>query len=198
MRHPRRIWLPHPCGPAILDEALTSRTRRIPISEGKSVSLRLIEAADLPRIAPHLFTVSITEPLTELPRLQAVHAATGLWLEDSGAVAIVENDGGRMVGTMQFYRSSPVIHGYELGYIVHDPADRGKGYASEATRLLTGLLFDERPDCFRLQLIIETWNEASWRIAERCGYTREALLRKAGFSTEDPEDCYLYARIRGG
>ncbi|WP_309643381.1 GNAT family protein [Phenylobacterium sp.] len=176
----------------------TSRgTRSIRIAEGRSVSLRRIEPADLPQIAPHLFTASITEPLTDLSRLQEVHAATGLWLEDSGAVAIVETTGGRMVGTMQFYRSAPCIHGYELGYIVHDAADRGKGYASEATRLLTDLLFAERPGCFRLQLIIETWNQASWRIAERCGYVREGLLRKAGFSTDDPEDCYLYARVRG-
>lgn len=125
------------------------------------------------------------------------HAATGFWLEDAGAVAIVEAAGGRLVGTMQFYRAAPCIHGYELGYIIHDPADRGKGYASEATRLLGDLLFAERPGCFRLQLIIETWNEASWRVAERCGYAREGLLRKAGFSTSDPEDCYLYARVRG-
>lgn len=180
----------------MLAEPSPSRTHRITIADGRSVSLRRIAAGDLAQIAPHLFTVSITEPLTDLSRLQAVHAQTGLWLDDSGAVAIVEKAGGRMVGTMQFYRSSPVIHGYELGYIVHDPADRGKGYASEATALLTDLLFAQRPGCFRLQLIIETWNDASARLAEACGYQREGVMRRAGYSSDLPEDCFLYARIR--
>ena len=56
------------------------------------------------------------------------------------------------------------IHGYEIGYILHDEDDRGKGYASEGLRLFSDLLFEERPGCHRLQLIIETWNDASHTI----------------------------------
>lgn len=158
------------------------------------MTLRKVEAADLPRIADFLFTVSIVEPLTDLDRLRTVHAATGLWTDDAGAVAI-EADG-RMVGTCQFYRASPVIHGYELGYIVHDEADRRKGYASIAARLMTDWLFANRPACHRLQLLIETYNIASWSLAERIGYRREGVLRSAGFTSDEPEDCYLYARTR--
>jgi hypothetical protein len=29
---------------------------------------------------------------------------------------------------LQFYRSGPGIHGLEIGYILHDEDDRGKGY----------------------------------------------------------------------
>lgn len=158
------------------------------------VALRRVRAADLPEISRHLFTVSIIEPLTDLDRLRAVHAETGLWGEDAGALAIEAE--GRMVGTCQFYRASPVIHGYELGYIIHDEADRGKGYAKVAARLLTDWLFDNRPACHRLQLLIETYNIASWSLAERIGYRREGLLRSAGFTSDTPEDCYLYARTR--
>ena len=54
----------------------------------------------------------------------------------------------------------------------------------------------DRPQCYRLQLIIEVCNTASWRVAERCGYIREGLLRSAGFGHSDPSDCFIYSRTR--
>jgi RimJ/RimL family protein N-acetyltransferase len=161
---------------------------------GDRVVLRRIEAGDLPQCAAHLYTLSIQEPLTDLERLQAVFAETGCWTEDAGAAAIAVD--GRLVGTLQFYRAGPGFHGYEIGYILHDEADRGRGYASEALRLFGDLIFRERPHCWRLQLIIETWNDASARLAEACGYQREGIMRRAGYSGEPPEDCWLYARVR--
>ncbi len=166
------------------------------VAAGERVTLRRIAAGDLTEAVKHLYTLSIVEPLTELARLQTAFAETGFWTEDAGAVAITAE--GRLVGTQQFYRAGPGIHGYEIGYILHTEADRGKGYASEALRLFGDLLFAERPACHRLQLIIETWNDASVRLAEACGYQREGVLRRAGYSSDIPEDCFLYARVRGG
>ncbi len=164
------------------------------LATGARVALRRIEAGDLAEAVKHLYTLSIVEPLTDMARLREAFAETGFWTEDAGAVAVTVD--GRLVGTQQFYRAGPGIHGYEIGYILHAEADRGKGYASEALRLFGDLLFAERPACHRLQLIIETWNDASARLAEACGYQREGVLRRAGYSSELPEDCFLYSRIR--
>lgn len=164
------------------------------VARGARVALRRIGAADLPALAPHQYTVSIMEPLTDPARLEEAFAATGFWTEDAGALAIDADR--RLVGTTQFYRAGACIHGYEIGYILHSEADRGKGYASDALRLMGDLLFAERPACHRLQLIIETWNDASARLAEACGYQREGVLRRAGYSSTVPEDCYLYSRVR--
>ena len=164
------------------------------VAAGERVTLRRIAAHDLGEAVKHLYTLSIVEPLTDMARLEQAFAQTGFWTEDAGAVAITAQ--GRLVGTLQFYRAGPGIHGYEIGYILHAQADRGKGYASEALRLFGDLLFAERPACHRLQLIIETWNDASARLAQACGYVREGVLRRAGYSSELPEDCFLYARIR--
>jgi [ribosomal protein S5]-alanine N-acetyltransferase len=164
------------------------------LAAGAKVSLRRIEAGDLERAAGYLYTLSIVEPLTDIERLREVFATTGCWGQDAGAVAITAM--GRTVGTMQFYRSGACIHGYEIGYILHDEADYGKGYASEALRLFGDYLLAERPACHRLQLIIEIWNDASAKLAEACGYEREGILRKAGYSSADPEDCFLYSRVR--
>jgi len=167
------------------------------LAAGERVGLRRIRPADLGQIIRHAFTVSIHEPLDDLGAVTAAFEATGFWTPDAGAVAIVDLESGRLLGTCQFYRSAPCIHGYEIGYIVHDPADRGRGTASEALRLLTDHLFGARPACHRLQLLIETWNTASWKVAERCDYVREGVLRSAGFmDADEPADCFLYARTR--
>jgi len=165
------------------------------LAEGQRVRLRRIERGDLEGASGFQYTLSILEPLTHIARLTDVFDQTGFWTEDAGAVAI-EADG-RLVGTMQFYRSGLCIHGYEIGYIIHAAADRGKGYASEAVRLFGDYLFAERPACHRLQLIIETWNDGSARLAEACGYEREGILRKGGYSdAADPPDVFVYSRVR--
>jgi RimJ/RimL family protein N-acetyltransferase len=167
------------------------------LATGSRVRLRNIGVRDLEPASAHKFTLSITEPLTNLKRLRVIYDRNGFWTEDSGAVAIEAAEDKRLLGTMQFYRSGACIHGYEIGYILHDENDRGKGYASEAVRLFSDYLFEQRPGCHRLQLIIETWNAASARLAEACGYASEGTLRKAGYSSEDePSDCFIYSRVR--
>jgi RimJ/RimL family protein N-acetyltransferase len=166
------------------------------VSRGDIVAIRRVEAADLPQIGRFAFTVSITEPLTDAAPLREAFVATGFWRDDCGALAIIEAATRRLVGTCQFYRSAPCIHGFELGYIIHERADRGRGYASQAVRLFSDHLFAAIPAFWRQQLIIEVWNTPSWKLGERCGFVREGLLRSAGFGSGDPGDCFLYARTR--
>ena len=73
---------------------------------------------------------------------------------------------------------------------------RSNGLATQAVRLFSDHLFQTIPDFYRLQLIIEAWNVASWKLAERCGFVREGLLRSSGFGSGDPADCYIYSRTR--
>lgn len=167
-----------------------------PVARGDRVDLRRIASSDLATCARFPFSLSGAEALTDLPQLHRALADTGFWTSEGGALAIVTKQGGRLVGTVQFCRSSPVVHGYEVGYLLHDQADRGQGYASQALRLFTALLFAERPACHRIQLIIDTANSASWRLAESSGYRREGMLRSAGFNADDPEDCFIYSRVR--
>jgi RimJ/RimL family protein N-acetyltransferase len=167
------------------------------LAKGVRIRLRTIGVRDLRAAVRHKYTLSIVEPMTELARAQKVHKETGFWTPKAGAAAIESLDDSRLIGTLQFYGAGPGIHGLEIGYILHDEADRGKGYASEALRLFSDLLFAQHPECHRLQLIIETWNDASARLAENCGYASEGILRKAGYSSPDqPADCFVYSRVR--
>lgn len=170
--------------------------RSADIADGPTLALRRIRSEDLPRISQFSFTVSIQEPHSELARLRELHAVDGLWRGEAGAGAIVEKATARFIGTCQFYRSGPCLHGIEIGYIIHDSADRGQGFAAIALRLFSDYLFATRPDDFRHQLLIEVWNTASWKVAERCGFLREGVLRSSGLGAGDPADSFVYSRTR--
>ena len=85
------------------------------LATGSRVRLRNIGVRDLEPASAHKFTLSITEPATNLKRLRVLYDRNGFWTEDSGAVAIEAAEDKRLLGTMQFYRSGACIHGYEIG-----------------------------------------------------------------------------------
>jgi ribosomal-protein-alanine N-acetyltransferase len=164
------------------------------LAQGALVSLTRLTARDLKAAARFPFALAATEPMSDPVRARAVYDETGFWTPEAGALAI-EVDG-RLVGTIQFYRAGLGIQGHEISYQLHDQDDVGKGYATEAIRLFSDLLFAEKPTCKRLQLLVPLWDDRSARRTEDAGYASEGILRKAGFSADGPEDCILYSRVR--
>lgn len=81
----------------------------------------------------------------------------------------------------------------ELGYLVA-PGARGRGVATTALRLLTDWAFAEL-GAERLELLISVANHASKRVAERCGYVREGVLRSAHFKQGRREDTEIWSRL---
>ncbi|MCP9486850.1 MAG: GNAT family N-acetyltransferase [Gaiellaceae bacterium MAG52_C11] len=81
----------------------------------------------------------------------------------------------------------------ELGYLVA-PAARGRGVASEALRLLSDWAISEL-DAQRLELMISVENAASKRVAERCGYEREGVLRSIHLKEGVREDMEIWSRL---
>lgn len=81
----------------------------------------------------------------------------------------------------------------DLGYIVW-PAARGRGIATESLRLLTEWAFRERA-IERAYLYISVENAASKRVAERCGYVKEGVLRSVYVKPGVREDMELWSRL---
>ena len=63
---------------------------------------------------------------------------------------------------------------YGLGYWLVRAA-RGRGFASRAVALLAPWALAQ-PGVSRLEALVEPWNEASCRVVERAGFTRDRLL----------------------
>lgn len=83
----------------------------------------------------------------------------------------------------------------ELGYIVARDA-QGRGIATEILRLLTRWAFDE-VEAQRAYLIIDVENPASARVAERCGYRLEGVMRSIHVKQGQRADVGLWSRLPG-
>ena len=81
----------------------------------------------------------------------------------------------------------------ELGYMVPRPA-RGRGVATEILRQLTQWAFDEA-GALRIVLVIDVENAASERVAERCGYVREGVMRSIHLKQSARVDAAIWSKL---
>jgi RimJ/RimL family protein N-acetyltransferase len=106
------------------------------------------------------------------------------------AFAIVDDDG--FLGIAVVPEIDLETRTAELGYVVA-PAARGRGVATEALRQLTTWAFEL--GMVRLELLISVDNEASKKVAERCAYVREGVLRSLYFKQGRREDTEIWSRL---
>ncbi|MHC4696977.1 MAG: GNAT family N-acetyltransferase [Planctomycetota bacterium] len=119
---------------------------------------------------------------------------TGWWQEDQGRMVIASGDE-EMVGAIVFFRPSPMLAGYEVGYTIFRPEDRGKGYMTEALRIFSAYLFELKP-IPRLQLGMFKGNTASRKVAEKCGYQYEGAQRQGNFLRGEYRDRETFSLLR--
>jgi RimJ/RimL family protein N-acetyltransferase len=103
---------------------------------------------------------------------------------------------GELVGDMSlFWRSEEHRQG-EVGYIL-DPSHQGRGYATEATRALLRIGFD---DCgfHRICGRLDARNTASARVLERVGMRREAHLLENEYVKGEWTGELVYALLARG
>jgi ribosomal-protein-alanine N-acetyltransferase len=85
------------------------------------------------------------------------------------------DDAGVLLGGASLNAVNPQDRRASLGYWLA-PAARGRGVASRAVRLIAGWAF-ETLELARLEITCGPDNRGSQRVAERCGFSYEGLLR---------------------
>ena len=77
------------------------------------------------------------------------------------------------------------------------PAAKAAACVTEAVRAVARLAFDAL-GARRVEIRMDDNNARSWRVAERAGFTLEALLRfDAATPQGEPRSTRVYARVRG-
>ncbi len=83
---------------------------------------------------------------------------------------------------------------YNIGLSIL-PEQRGKGYGTEAQRLLAHYLFDTFPIA-RVEAATDITNIPEQRSLEKAGFTREGVLRKAQWRAGEWHDLVVYSKLR--
>jgi RimJ/RimL family protein N-acetyltransferase len=144
-------------------------------------------------VEPFLAAVGAKEPTEILEEIGASLAAPG----DSGRFVIeVEEEGGwRRAGVMSYDLANRRSRIADLRGLAVHPDFRGRHLSDEAARLFQRyLIFDL--DFHRLQLEIYGFNERAIKHAERAGFVREGVKRKAYHRHGEWVDSVLFGLVR--
>ncbi|MGW1681317.1 GNAT family N-acetyltransferase [Saccharopolyspora sp. NPDC002376] len=163
------------------------------------VSLRPVREDDLAELE-----WLINEPETTAPynwwgwqkpdRMTKRWEESGLLGDEQGVLlAIVEDE---LVGFVSWHRveTGPSSHCFDIGVNLQ-PDSRGRGYGTEAQRLLVQYLF-AHTQVNRLQAGTELANAAEQRALEKIGFIREGVLRAYTYRNGRWRDCVLYSLLR--
>jgi len=118
--------------------------------------------------------------------------------DDNGLLLIERILDGAVIGTIGWHRvrygPNPESDAWMFG-IDLVPKARGRGYGTEAQRLIARYLFETTP-AHRVEASTDVENIAEQRALEKAGYTREGVNRKAQWRAGGWHDLVLYARLR--
>ena len=167
------------------------------------IRLRPVTEADVPVLARQhaspedageMGWFGFKQPATIVHRVAAGETIA----KDRGTLAVV-NDDDEVVGDVSWIRSfnGPPPNGdcWNVG-IWLPPEHRGKGYGSEAQRLLAAYLL-EHTFLERIEAGTESGNIAEQKALEKAGFTREGVLRRACFRGGEWRDMVVYSKLRG-
>jgi RimJ/RimL family protein N-acetyltransferase len=110
-------------------------------------------------------------------------------------IEVLDEPGWRKAGTLGFERVNKRSRIAQLERLAVHPAFRGRRLADDAARLFQRhLIFDL--DFHRVQLEIYGFNDRAQRHAERAGFVREGVKRKAYRRDDGWVDGVLYGLVR--
>lgn len=113
-----------------------------------------------------------------------------LWLHDG------QGRETQLVGGSGLHRIDWSVPRFEIGYWCRS-GHTGQGLVTEAVRALSRMAFDQL-QAQRVEIRMDERNTASWRVAERAGFTLEGVLRNEALDVAGGvRNTRVYARVRG-
>lgn len=168
---------------------------------GGGIVLRTVREEDLDFLYDAINDVEIRGPwvqirMTSQPGYRKRFQETGFFSQDEGQLVIVDaEDTSRIYGSIGWFRTAFYSDSLEIGYQILDVAQRGRGIATTALRLVCGYLFADR-NVHRIQLGVVVGNEASRRVAEKVGFRSEGILRGFAFLRGAHHDMEIFSLLR--
>jgi ribosomal-protein-alanine N-acetyltransferase len=163
--------------------------------EGKNVNLRIMEKEDLPLLAEWFNRPEVSGEYTPLRQMSKTEAEKIVESPNERKPFIIEKKDGNKIGFItHFYVLHIAGRQLEIGYSLV-PNERGKGYCSEAVKIMVDYLFLSK-DIGRIQAQTDPRNVASQKVLEKVGFKKEGTLRRNFFMRGEWRDAYIYSILR--
>ncbi len=148
---------------------------------GKKVTLRAMRPQDLPYIMEYVNDYETYSSFTDSAPMPKTEAFQTLWMEhatreDLITFAIADRTTDEFLGTIQLRDINRACH-RSLFSIILRPDTRGKGYGTDALRVLLQFAFSEL-NLHKVTLTVYEGNEGGKRLYEKCGFQYEGRLRQ--------------------
>jgi UDP-4-amino-4,6-dideoxy-N-acetyl-beta-L-altrosamine N-acetyltransferase len=167
---------------------------------GNRVLLREIEESDLdlivkwrndPEVLRYLFSYL---PISSASQRQWYQR----YLTDDRqqTFVIVLKDENKPVGTIGLSVIDHRDQKAELGIMIGEKGERGKGVGEEALRLLIGYAFTQM-NLRKIKALAFADNETAIRLYEKCGFRREGLLKEEAYKDGRFKDVCVLGLLRG-
>lgn len=101
------------------------------------------------------------------------------WTTPRHALIIADADTAPLIGQLNRYWESKETNWLSIGIVIYNPEKWSGGLGYEAFGLWTEYLFHEMPELVRLDARTWSGNQGMMHLAEKLGYQREAVFRKA-------------------
>ena len=161
--------------------------------EGKNVNLRLEEKEDMKLVSEWLNNPDYWGeylPLKQQSRTE-VEKEYDSQLQDSKWFIVEKRDGSKIGSIGYFLATGNLV---EIGYSLI-PNERGKGYCTEAAKILVDYLFLSK-SIVRVQSHTDVRNLPSQKVLEKTGFKKEGIVRKSLFARGEWRDMILYSILR--
>lgn len=93
---------------------------------------------------------------------------------------IADKQSGDYIGQVDLFNLQQIDRTVDMGIVIGNPRDFGKGYGSEAVSLVLRFAFQDA-NLRRVCLTVDADNPRAIRVYEKNGFVREGVLRKHNF-----------------
>lgn len=177
------------------------RDGREPVVHGRLVYLRPGERDDVATFAAWMSDLRTMANLASrgpISRAQEERWFEAMTTRQGGtdwffAICLLADD--RLIGTAGLFQVDPINGGAGFGISIGDPADRGRGYGTDATEAIVAFAFDWLR-LERVWLDVHADNPGAIRSYEKVGFVREATLRRAHYRAGRYLDTHRMAILR--
>ena len=130
----------------------------------------------------------------DLRRWRRAWEENGLIGPDGGTLMVVRGE--ERLGAVVWHRhqTTPAAYGWDIGISMF-PQARGRGYGTEAHRLLVRYLF-AHTTVHRIEAVTDTDNIAEQKALEKAEFTREGVVRGIGWRDGAWRDGVTYSLLR--